>query len=82
MSDDMRIQLANIERAVGRIEGTLDTIKIGLGRGTDRMDKHDGRIRKLENRQHRSAGFAGGIGAMLGAVAGVVGAKLGWPTHP
>ena len=59
-------ELADIQRALGRIEGTLGEIKDGVKRGSERMDKQDEKIGSLQNRQHWYAGIAAGIGALLG----------------
>ncbi len=62
----MSQQLAEIQRALGRIEGVVGEIKAGMARGAERTDKHDARLGKLENRQHWYAGIAAGIGTLLG----------------
>ena len=59
-------EFADIQRALGRIEGKQDAMLAQLERGTERMDKHDEKIGKLQNRQHWYAGIAAGIGAVLG----------------
>lgn len=75
-------QLAVLQRAVGRIEGNVESIKNSLSRGTVKLDKHDERISKLEHNGSRNAGFSAGVGAVFGAALGVIGGKLGlpWPT--
>lgn len=87
MSDlaEIRDQLANIQRSLGRVEGTLAAVTRNMIRGTQRMDDHEARTTKLEHKQMRSTGFAAGVAAVFGTAAGIVGAltghKLGWPTH-
>ncbi|MCC6172089.1 MAG: hypothetical protein IT481_08675 [Gammaproteobacteria bacterium] len=58
--------LHEIYRAVGRIEGDIASIRAGMDRGSERMDKADRRIAKVENRQHWYSGVAAAIGALLG----------------
>jgi hypothetical protein len=72
-------QLAEVNRALGRIEGTLAAVADDLKGGSTRMDAHDKRIGKIENGNHRAAGFSAGVGAVFGAAIGLVAQKLGWP---
>jgi len=82
MTTDMRTQLAEIQRAVGRIEGNVAGIKESLARGTVKLDAQDTRITKLEHGNVRSTGFAAGVGAVFGAAIGIISGKLGlpWPS--
>ena len=45
-------ELADIQRALGRIEGKQDAMLAQLERGTERMDNQDEKIGKLQNRQY------------------------------
>ena len=63
-------EFADIQRALGRIEGKQDAMLVQLERGTDRMDKHDKRIGSLERSRHWVTGVAAGIGALIGIGSG------------
>lgn len=79
MSDlaDIRRELIAIRDLAARTGQDVAWIKNGMERGSSRMDGHEKRIAKIENANHRSAGFVAGIAAVIGAAAGAVGAKLG-----
>jgi hypothetical protein len=55
----------DIARSLGRIDAKLEDIKEVLQHGSDKFDRHDVRIRKLENRQHWYAGAAAAIASSV-----------------
>lgn len=66
MTESMHIQLASIERGLGRIEGSVTEIKENMKVGRERMDRHDKQIAALKNRSHWLSGFAAAIGTAFG----------------
>lgn len=60
-------ELAEIQRALGRIEAEVGAIKGTLDQHVDRDVATDGRLRKVENRQYWFTGVGTGIGAGIGA---------------
>lgn len=68
----------DVQRSLGRIEGTLDIIKEGVLKLSDRLqthtaddsrrfEEHDVRIRKVERKQSYLAGAAAVVAALLTA---------------
>lgn len=68
-----------VQRSLGRIEGALNAIRTGMEEAarrldnhmaddTRRLDEHDDRIRKTENRLHVYAGTSGILGVIFAAV--------------
>jgi hypothetical protein len=57
-----------IEHGLKAIEGKLDIFIKQQGISDDRAAKLDGRVRKIEGRQHWWSGAAAAIGGVLGAV--------------
>lgn len=55
-----------LHRAVGRIEGKLDTFIEQMKTQDDRATTLTGRLDKVENRQHWYSGFAAAIGVLFG----------------
>lgn len=60
-------ELAEIQRALGRIESALDAIKDDISSTAERLDKYNDRISGLERKQHWYSGFAAAVGALIGA---------------
>ena len=60
-------EFADIQRALGRIEGKQDAMLAQLERGTERMDKHDKRLGALE----RWRTWSTGVGATLAGILGL-----------
>ena len=58
---------------LGEISATMKSIQATLDKGALRFDKHDTRIRAVENRQHWYAG----MGVVLGGLATFFAKKLG-----
>lgn len=58
----------DLHRAVGRIEGKLDTFIAQMKAHDDRTTDLEVRTRKVENRQH----WYSGVGAAAGAIFGVI----------
>lgn len=56
-----------LHRAVGRIEGKLDTFIAQMAAQDDRTTDLEVRTRKVESRQHWYSGVGAGIGILLGA---------------
>jgi hypothetical protein len=82
---DLSDHLAKIERAIGRVEGTVEAIKETLERGANTLERHDQRITKLEHGNLRNTSFTAGVSSVFGAAIGAVAAKLGLPwlaPHP
>jgi len=67
---ELHVQLAEINRALGNIEGTVNSIKESMERGTERMDGHDTRLSRVEIKQSHQAGANSVISAITGAIAG------------
>ena len=61
---------ASPERALGRIEGKLDSLVGALDAHLHAHEGLDSRLLKLENKQHWYAGIASAIGAALGVISG------------
>lgn len=58
---------AELHRAVGRIEGKIDTFIEQMKAQDDRSTAQEVRLRKVENRQHWYSGVGATFGALLGA---------------
>ena len=67
----------DIMTALGNLQGTLESMKDNLDRGTKRMDHYDGRLRTVETRQAKFAGYAAGIGAIGGTTIVALAKKIG-----
>jgi len=63
----------DIARELGKINATMESIQSTLNKGALRFDKHDARIRAVENKQHWYAG----AGVILGGLATFFAKKLG-----
>jgi hypothetical protein len=63
----------DLHRAVGRIEGKLDTFIEQMKAQDNRATELEVRTRKVENRQH----WYSGAGAIVGVLIGVFGSRLG-----
>lgn len=63
-------ELAEIQRALGRIESALDAIKDDISSTAEKLDKHNDRLGSLERRQHWYSGFAAAVGAIIGVGSG------------
>lgn len=59
-------ELAEIQRALGRIESTLDSIKEDITSSTQTIESHNERIGILERKQHWYSGFAAAVGTIVG----------------
>ena len=57
-----------LHRAVGRIEGKIDTFIEQMKAQDDRGTAQEVRLRKVENRQHWYSGAGAALGALLGAM--------------
>jgi len=68
MSDlaEIRHALDSIRDAVTRTSQDVGWIKDGMEKSATRLDGHEERIGKLENRQHWYSGLSAAIGALLG----------------
>jgi hypothetical protein len=62
MSEDW----TEIQRALGRVEGKLDTALTGMSKQDARLDKQEERLGNVERRQWWVAGVFAAIGAALG----------------
>lgn len=58
--------MEELQRALGRVEGKLDTFIAQMASQDDRTTELEVRMRRVENRQH----WYSGIGATLGMLAG------------
>jgi hypothetical protein len=65
-------QIADMHRAIGRMEGKLDSVLEERKAERERITEIEGRTRKVENRQH----WYSGAGAVLGAILGAVGVHV------
>jgi len=70
--NQMQQQLQDISRALGRLEGSIDTFIKQMAKQDERTTALDTRVGKVENRQH----WYSGAGATLGALFGALGVKL------
>jgi hypothetical protein len=61
-------QIAEMHRAIGRMEGKLDHVLEERKAERERLLDIEGRTRKVENRQHWYSGAGAILGALLGAV--------------
>jgi hypothetical protein len=55
-----------VQRSMGRIEGKLDAVLDQLKAHTDLHGRLEGRVRKVEGRQHWYSGAGAAIGLVLG----------------
>ncbi len=56
------------QRALGRIDGKIDTIIEQMKRQDDRVTDLEVRTRKVENQQYWFSGAGGALGVIFGAV--------------
>jgi hypothetical protein len=59
-------ELTELHRAVGRIEGKIDTFIEQMKVGDDRHGKLETRVRSVEGRIHWYSGLAAAVGALVG----------------
>lgn len=57
--------LAELNRAIGRVEGKLDTFIEQMKTQDERATNVEVRMRKVENRQHWYSGVAAAIGMLI-----------------
>jgi hypothetical protein len=62
---EIRTLLSEQGRTLGRVEGTLAEMSKALEAGKKDSEHIEGRLRKVENRQHWYAGGAAVIGAII-----------------
>ena len=58
--------MQEIQRSLGRIEGSLESIHDDIAEMTKDLKTQNGRLSKVENRVHWYSGFAAALGALLG----------------
>lgn len=75
MSDMMNMisdQLADLQRSMGSVEAKIDEAAETRKRLEGRIDKHETRISKTENKLHWWSGIAAAAGAVFGFVSNYV----------
>jgi len=69
--------LPELHRAIGRVEGKLDTFIEQMKAQDNRTIELEVRTRKVENRQHWYSGLGAAIGLLLGSFGAHVPGKFG-----
>lgn len=64
--DNIKEQLASLQRDLGRIEGKFDAVISNMAAHALAVSDHDRRMRSIENRQYWFSGFTGFLGAIIG----------------
>ena len=72
MTQQEQQDLSELNRAIGRVEGSLtllvDKIDTAFTRVDTRLDTHSNRISDLEKWKSRAIGYFAGVGAVLMAI--------------
>ena len=56
----------DVQRSLGRIEGKLDALNQTMASYSQRADKTESRVSKIENRQYWYAGASAVLGTIVG----------------
>ncbi len=67
----------NIERAIGHMQGTLESIKQSQDRVEAKLDKHEKRITAIEGFKNQMIAWGSGEGAAVSALWSVLNFKIG-----